>query len=162
MSVTTAADFVIAPGVSASAARGVWRLEIQDLGSLGVVAKIGDDLDFTERLDSQISVDEEGQRSTGLVLKSLLLDILYGRDPLYRIQDWAKAVPLDLTSIALTPGQTRCWFPRAAELGGAPIRLCRAGGDRSPPPKDARWVHTGLRPFSPQPARHCPHIALVP
>ena len=24
------------------------------------------------------------------------------------------------TSIALTAGQTRCWFPRAAELGGAP------------------------------------------
>ena len=128
MSVTTAADFVIAPGVSASAARGVWRLEIQDLGSLGVVAKIGDDLDFTERLDSQISVDEEGQRSTGLVLKSLLLDILYGRDPLYRIQDWAKAVPLDLTSIALTPGQTRCWFPRAAELGGGPDPALPGGG----------------------------------
>ena len=26
----------------------------------------------------------------------------------------------EVTSIALTPGQTRCWFPRAAELGGGP------------------------------------------
>ena len=30
------------------------------------------------------------------------------------------AICKKLTSIALTPGQTRCWFPRAAELGGGP------------------------------------------
>ena len=43
------------------------------------------------------------------------------------------------TSIALTPGQTRCWFPRAAELGGAPIRLCRVGGgSASDPPGECQ------------------------
>ena len=87
---------VIAPGLSVSLTGDEIKEEVKDLGCLGVVAKIWDDLGLSALLDAQIAVEEEVQLSPGLVLKAMVLNIIGGRDPLYRVQDWAKGVPLDL------------------------------------------------------------------
>ena len=94
MDATKTSEFVIARGVSVAGSGGTQ--EIKDIGCLGVVAKIWDDLGFTKLFDSQIEVKEEVQLSPGLVLKAMVLNIIGGRDPLYRVQDWAEMVPLDL------------------------------------------------------------------
>jgi len=89
-------DVFVAPGVSAGLVGGELHLEIKDLGCLGVVAKIWDDLNFTELINSQIAVEDGVQVSPGLVFKAMVLNIIGGRDPLYRVQDWAARVPLEL------------------------------------------------------------------
>jgi transposase len=81
---------------SVSLAGGEIKEEVKDLGCLGVVAKIWDELDLSALLDSSIAVEEEVQLSPGLALKAMVLNIIGGRDPLYRVQDWAQGVPLEL------------------------------------------------------------------
>lgn len=96
MTIKTEPDVVVARGVHAGVAGGTWPLEVKDLGCLGVVAEIWDDLGLTELIDLQVPVDEQVQLGTGMVLKALVLNIVGGRDPLYRVQDWAEGVPLEL------------------------------------------------------------------
>jgi transposase len=90
------ADLFIAQGLSVSLAAGEGKQEVRDLGCLGVVGKLWDELGLSALLDSQIAVEEEVQLPPGLALKALVLNIIGGRDPLYRVQDWADGVPLDL------------------------------------------------------------------
>ena len=61
-----------------------------------------------------------------------------------------------LTSIALTAGQTRCWFPRAAELGGGPRsgfagrgaglhQTRRENANQGRAPRDPGWFGWGTQ-----------------
>jgi hypothetical protein len=77
--VKASTDLVIAPGLSVSLAGGGIKEEVKDLGCLGVVAKIWDELDLSALLDSSIAVEEELQLSSGLALKAMVLNIIGDR-----------------------------------------------------------------------------------
>ena len=75
---------------------GASSLEIKDLGSLGVFSTLLDELSFTELIDQYIPMDSQQALSSGLALKLLILNIVEGRSPLYRVENWAAEVPLEL------------------------------------------------------------------
>lgn len=73
-----------------------FALEIKDLGSLGVFSTLWDELSFTALINGYIPSDSQQLLTPGIALKLLILNLVEGRSPLYRVEDWAALVPLDL------------------------------------------------------------------
>lgn len=90
------ATSILAPGASHGSDEGSWPLEIKDVGCLGVLGHLWDELGLSRVIDEHVPVDEQVETSPGHVLKALVLNIVGGRDPLYRVQHWAEQVPLDV------------------------------------------------------------------
>ena len=87
---------VLAPGIRPVLEDTAWPIEVKDLGCLGVLAHIWDELGLTELVDVAIPGTEESQLGVGHTLKALVLNVVGGRDPLYRVAKWASEVPLDV------------------------------------------------------------------
>lgn len=87
---------VLAPGIRPVLEDAAWPIEVKDLGCLGVLANIWDELGLTELIDVAVPGKEESQLGVGLTLKALVLNVVGGRDPLYRVAHWASEVPLDV------------------------------------------------------------------
>ena len=87
---------VLAPGIRPVLEDAAWPIEVKDLGCLGVVANIWDELGLTELIDAAVPGNEGSQLGLGLTVKALALNVVGGRDPLYRVAHWAGEVPLDV------------------------------------------------------------------
>jgi transposase len=96
MAPENAPDLLLARGINAGLEDVIPSIEIKDLGCLGVIANIWDELGLTELLDKMIPVDDQVQLSPGLTFKALALNVMGGRDPLYRVAHWAEQIPLDV------------------------------------------------------------------
>jgi transposase len=72
------------------------EVEVKDVDALVVVGDIWDGLGLTEALNAVLGEHKDQGLTTGLALKALVLNIVGGRDALYRVQRWAERVPLDL------------------------------------------------------------------
>jgi transposase len=82
--------------LAAGAVDEEWPLQVRDLGCLGVLSSLWDELFLTELCNAQIVVDDQVELAPGLVMKALVMNVLGGRDPLYRVADWAASMPLDV------------------------------------------------------------------
>jgi transposase len=70
--------------------------EVKDLGCLAVLAGIWEELGLTDVVDGSVPCDPQVHMTAGQTMKALVLNIVGGRDPLYRVQNWAERVPLDV------------------------------------------------------------------
>ena len=76
--------------------RGTQYVQIADVDHLPVISKIWDELDLTAVVDETVAQDPQQAMSTGLAVKAMVLNVVTGRDPLYRLRSWAEELPLDL------------------------------------------------------------------
>lgn len=116
---------VVAPGILPGLENAAWPIEVKDLGCLGVLANIWEDLGLTELIDVAVPSKEESQLSLGQSVKALVLNVVGGRDPLYRVAKWASEVPLDvIVGKDVQPSQLN-----DTSLGRQLDRLFEAGGE---------------------------------
>lgn len=73
-----------------------WPVEVKDVGCEAVVGAVWESLGLTDLLDRTVPADEQVSISSGRMLKALVLNIIGGRDPLYRVQTWAEKVPIEM------------------------------------------------------------------
>jgi transposase len=71
-------------------------VQIADVDHLPVISRIWDELGLTGVIDETVAQDPQQAMSTGLALKAMVLNVVTGRDPLYRLRSWAEELPLDL------------------------------------------------------------------
>lgn len=71
-------------------------LQIADVDHLPVISGIWDELGLTAVVDASVPQDPQQAMSTGLALKAMVLNVVTGRDPLYRLRSWAEELPLEL------------------------------------------------------------------
>lgn len=71
------------------------KVEIKELDHLGIIASLWDDLEFTEVLNRAIPADPQVELAPGVVIKALVLNLVCGRDPLYRVEDFFRRCPID-------------------------------------------------------------------
>lgn len=90
------ATSILVPGVSDAPDERSWPLEIKNIDCLGVLGEIWDELGLTQVVNEHVPVDDQVGMAPGKVLKALVLNIVGGRDPLYRVQRWAEQVPLNI------------------------------------------------------------------
>lgn len=72
------------------------ELDVRDLDHLGVVAQLWDELGFESVIDESIPADEQVGVRPATVLKALVLNLVHGRDPLYRVESFFESVPTEL------------------------------------------------------------------
>ena len=65
-------------------------LQIADVDHLPVIGRIWDELGLTAVVDASVPQDPQQAMSTGLALKAMVLNVVTGRDPLYRQRSWAE------------------------------------------------------------------------
>jgi transposase len=71
-------------------------LQIADVDHLPVIGRIWDELGLTAVVDASVPQDPQQAMSTGLALKAMVLNVVTGRDPLYRLRSWAEELPLEV------------------------------------------------------------------
>lgn len=71
------------------------QLEVADLDHLGVVSQVWDELDFTAVIDQAVPADDQVAVSPGIFCKAMTLNIVSGRDPLYRVEEFFRRVPIE-------------------------------------------------------------------
>ena len=103
------------------------QLEIKEADLLPVLALVWEDLGFTEVIDEAVRHDAQVGLSPGLVVKAMVLNVLSGRDPLYRVESFFERVPLEallgagVTASQLNDTSLGRHLDRIAETGGSCI-----------------------------------------
>src|SRR5437868_5432932 len=72
------------------------RLEIKEIDHLGVVSGLWDELGLTDLLNAAIAFDDQVAIKPGLMVKALVLNVVCGRDPLYRVQSFFEHRPIEV------------------------------------------------------------------
>jgi transposase len=102
------------------------RVEIKELDHLAIVASLWDDLGFTEVLDRAIPADPQVELTPGVVIKALVLNLVCGRDALYRVEEFFRRCPID----ALLGRQVQPSNLNDSSLARHLDRLFDAGGEK--------------------------------
>lgn len=63
-------------------------LEVKQLDHLEVLSTLWDELGFSELIDASVPVDEQVQLTPGIGVKGLVLNLISGRSPLYRVEEF--------------------------------------------------------------------------
>jgi transposase len=79
-----------------SATQMIPNIDVRTVGALKILSDIWDELFCSETIDSAVSCDTQVLLKPSLALKTLVLNVLCGRDPLYRIQSWLAELPVSL------------------------------------------------------------------
>lgn len=74
----------------------VERVEVAQLDHLVLLSHIWDSLGLTTVIDACVPADEQVRLSPGLALKALVLNIVSGRAPLYRVEEFYTRHPISL------------------------------------------------------------------
>ena len=102
------------------------EIEVRDLNHLGLLSQLWDDLGLSSVVDQCIPVDDQVQLRPSVALKALCLNVVHGRDALYRVQPFFSQVP---TELLLGEGVTPDLLNDDA-LGRHLDRLFEAGGSQ--------------------------------
>jgi transposase len=119
------ATSILVPGASGATDEKSWPLEIKNVGCCGLLGKLWDELGLTRVVDEHVPIDDQVGLALGHALKALVLNIVGGRDPLYRVQRWAEDVPLDI----IVGEGVRCEQLNDTALGRHLDRLFEAGAE---------------------------------
>lgn len=71
-------------------------LEVRDVNHLALLAQLWDGLGFNAVVDDCLPADEQVKVRPSVVLKALCLNVVEGRDALYRVQPFFSQVPTEL------------------------------------------------------------------
>jgi transposase len=107
-----------------SSALSLAELEVREVDHLGVVAELWDELGFDGVINAAMAVDEQVKVRPATALKALCLNLVHGRDALYRVQSFFATVPTEL----LLGGDVTAEMLNDDALGRHLDRLFEAGG----------------------------------
>ncbi len=103
------------------------RLEIKEADLLPVLGLVWDDLGFSEVVDQVVAHDEQVGLSPGQMVKGMVLNVLSGRDPLYRVESFFQRVPIEallgsgVTAIQFNDTALARHLDRIASTGGSAL-----------------------------------------
>ena len=103
------------------------KVEIKEADLLPVLGVVWEDLGFTEVIDEAVPHDAQVGLSPGRVVKAMVLNVLSGRDPLYRVETFFERVPVEallgagVTASQLNDTSLARHLDRIGEAGGSGI-----------------------------------------
>ena len=103
------------------------NLEVRDVDHLELLSQLWDSLGFGRVVDDCIPCDDQVQLRPAVVLKALCLNVVHGRDALYRVQPFFSRVPTELllgdhvTAEALNDDTLGRHLDRMFEAGGSQL-----------------------------------------